>query len=235
MSTNSPSPLPHVQVHPAHYRPRNYDELHRWISYWYQIQSVAQSGAQTVLEIGVGSGVLSTYLRHRLGLQVTTVDFDPALQPDLIADIRQLDQLVDPASFDAVVAFQVLEHLPFADFPVALQQMARASRRTVLLSLPHYGYDCQARVRLWKYTWAFSRKISKCPRWTFNGEHYWEIGTRGHPLRRVRAILRRVLAVQRDYFCPDYPYHYFFECQRLHNNSTLHPLNPIPPTPSSEP
>jgi 2-polyprenyl-3-methyl-5-hydroxy-6-metoxy-1,4-benzoquinol methylase len=203
-----------VQVPTDHYAPAAYDELHRWASYWHQIQAVVRTGARRVLEVGVGSGVLSAYLRQRLGLDVTTCDFDASLRPDLVGDVRQLDAVVPEQSFDAVVAFQVLEHLPFADFVPALRQLARASRRHVILSLPHYGWSVQGRLRLWKWNWAFSRRVSRFPRWQFNGEHHWEIGTRGHALRRVRAAVASVLAIERDYFCPDYSYHYFFETRK---------------------
>src|SRR5262249_33169739 len=155
----------------------------------------------------------SNYLRTQLGLDVTTFDLDPSLRPDLAGDVRHLSSIVDEGSFDAVVAFQVLEHLPFSDFIPALQQMARAARDTVIISLPHYGWNLQARIRLWKWDWAFSRRVSKRPAWTFNGEHYWEIGTRGHSLPRVREVVASALRIEREYFCPDYSYHYFFECR----------------------
>jgi SAM-dependent methyltransferase len=203
-----------VQVATEHYRASNYDELHRWISYWYQIQSVARSCADKVLEIGVGTGLVSDYLRRRLAMEVTTCDFDSSLRPDLVCDVRKLDRVVPENGFDAVVAFQILEHLPFEDFPLALQQLARASRRSVIFSLPHYGWDLQFRFRLWKRTFAFGRKISKYPLWSFNGEHHWEIGTRGHSLARVRDVAAGVLNIERAYFCADYPYHYFFECRK---------------------
>jgi 2-polyprenyl-3-methyl-5-hydroxy-6-metoxy-1,4-benzoquinol methylase len=207
-----------VQVATEHYSASNYDELHRWMSYWYQIQTVVRSHADTVLEIGLGTGVLSDYLRRRLALNVTTCDFDPSLHPDLICDVRKLDTTVPENGFDAVLAFQILEHLPFDDFVPALQQLARASRRCVIFSLPHYGWDLQFRFRLWKRTFAFSRKISKHPRWSFDGEHHWEIGTRGHSLVRLRDIVAGVLNIERAYFCADYPYHYFFECTKKHTH-----------------
>src|SRR6266404_9387668 len=136
-----------VQVGTDHYGPANYDALHRWISYWYQMQAIVRCRPSTVLEIGIGSGVLNRYLRDRLGLEVTTVDFDESLQPDRVGDVRELDSIVQQNSFDVVVAFQVLEHLPFSDFIPALRQLANASRGSVVLSLPHYGYDCQLRLR----------------------------------------------------------------------------------------
>lgn len=205
---------PEVQVPTAHYLPAHYDELHRWISYWYQIQAVARSGARSVLEVGVGSGVLSYYLRARLNLKVTTVDFDASLRPTIVGDVRELSACCGERRADAVVAFQVLEHLPFAEFAGALREMARATRRSVIISLPYYGWDASLRARFWKRQWAFGFRVSKKPAWTFNGEHHWEIATKGHSLRTVRGIIGEVLDIERDYFCPDYPYHYFFECRR---------------------
>jgi len=207
----SAPPLRLVQVSTDHYQSHKYDELHRWISYWYQIQAVARSGARSVLEIGVGSGVLSSYLRSRLGMQVTTFDFDESLGSDLVGDVRQLDAAVHEEMFEAVVAFQVLEHLPFSDLGPAIQQLARASRNSVIISLPHFGWNVQARLRFWKWNWVFGRRVSKNPDWIFDGEHFWEIGTKGHSLGQVRSTIATVLDIEREYFCADYPYHYFFE------------------------
>jgi len=202
--------LPQVQT--EHYRPAHYDQFHRWVSYWYQIQSILRSRAKTVLEIGVGSGVVSSYLRSRLNVAVTTCDLDETLGADLIGDVRHLDQVVSSDSFDAVVAFQVLEHLPFADLPDALAQMRRASSNAVIISLPYYGWAFQFRIGFRKWNWVLGRKISKYPRWNFDGQHYWEIGTRGHSLSHVRRTICSVLNIRSEYFCADHPYHYFFEC-----------------------
>jgi hypothetical protein len=203
-----------TQVTADHYGTANYDELHRWISYWHQIRAVVRSKAGSVLEVGVGSGVLSSYLRGRLGLPVITFDFDASLAPDIVGDVRSLVRHAGENCADAVLAFQVLEHLPFEDFETALRQMALASRRNVILSLPYYGWDCSMRARFWKRQYSFGFRVSKNPAWSFNGEHHWEIATRGHSLAKVREVINRVLDIERDYFCEDYPYHYFFECRR---------------------
>ncbi len=214
MNATLPEEALEIQVPTAHYDAANYDELHRWISYWHQIRAVVRSNARSVLEVGVGSGVLSSYLRARLGLSVTTFDFDETLAPDIVGDVRALARHAGEGCADAVLAFQVLEHLPFGDFETALRQMALASRRNVILSLPYYGWDAAVRARIWKKKFSFGFRISKNPPWSFNGEHHWEIATRGHSLAKVREVINRVLDIERDYFCADYPYHYFFECRR---------------------
>ena len=203
------------QVPADHYQPHSYDELHRWISYWYQIRAVIRTGGNDVLEIGLGSGVVAEYLRRRCGLHVVTFDADPVTQPDVIGDVRRASRAMGSSRFDVVTAFQVLEHLPFAEFPTVLEELAALSRSHVLLSLPYNGHFLQWRVRIWRWQVAFGRKIPHNNRWVFNGEHYWEIGAQGYPLYQVRAAITRVLHIEREYFCPDYPYHYFFECRTL--------------------
>ena len=207
-----------LQVTLDHYKPEQYEELHRWISYWYQIQSIIRSGAKSVLEIGLGTGIVTHYLRHRLGLKVTTLDFDESLNPDIVGDVRELASLVGGRQFDAVAAFQVLEHLPFEDFVPVLKQMARVSRKVVLISLPYNGTFFQVRLKVWRLSVAFGRKIPRYCKWRFDGEHYWEIGTRGHSLTRIRSAIKAVLDIEWEYFCPDYPYHYFFECRVRHEH-----------------
>ena len=64
-----------------------------------------------MLLIGVGDGLVPFYLKEVLGIKVTTCDIDPELQPDIVADVRNLP--CADASYDAVAVFEVLEHLPF--------------------------------------------------------------------------------------------------------------------------
>lgn len=204
-----------AQVDKSHYDLRKYDDFYRWMTYWYQIQAVVRSQPRRVLEIGPGTGLLSHYLRERIGLDVTTFDIADDLKPDVVGDLRQLSTLFEPQQFDIVCAFQVLEHLPFDQFGLCLQQMATVSRGAVVLSLPHYGRFVQMRLRWWRSSWdrAWGFKLTPPHDWQFDGQHYWEIGTRQTPLRRVRAAIEEVLTVERAYFCPDNPYHYFFECR----------------------
>lgn len=185
------------------------------MSYWYQIQAVRRFQPQTVLEIGLGNGLMNHYLKHQLGYQVTSVDIDPELGPDIVGSVLDLERLVHGRTYDVVCAFQVLEHLPFADFPTCLAQLTKASRRGVVISLPHWGYFLQFRARVLKFRWAvaWGKKITRPFEWKFDGQHYWELGTKGHSLGRVRSLVGQHLHVESEYFCPDYPYHYYYECR----------------------
>jgi SAM-dependent methyltransferase len=195
------------QVDAAHYALGAYDDFKRWTSYWHQIQTIRRCRPRTVLEVGVGSGVLSWYMREQLKLDVTTVDIDPALRPDISSDVRDLRTRVAPGSFDLVCAFQVLEHLPFDQFELALAELAAVSRDRVVLTLPNNGRTFQLRMDAWRFQIAFGRKLGWRRHWRFDGQHYWEVGTIGHSAREVRRRISRVMVLESEKIYPDNPYH----------------------------
>jgi SAM-dependent methyltransferase len=202
-----------LQVDAKFYSFAEYVNFRRWCSYWHQIDAVLRGRPSSVLEIGPGFGTTTQALR-RAGVQVTTFDFDPELKPDLVGDARALNTLVAPGSFDAICAFQVLEHIPFEDFDGIVANLALASRDKVIISLPHWGYPVEFRFRFLKdvISRAISFKVTRPKTWTFDGQHYWELGTRGYAIKDVAKVIDRHLKIDRQYFCPDYSYHYFFEC-----------------------
>lgn len=201
-----------VQVPGDFYAFDAYDHVGRWMSYWYQVRAVVRSGARSVLEIGCGSGLLRWYLERRAGLSVTTLDHNPELNPDLVGDVRDLHRHVPEAGYDAVVAFQVLEHLPFECFSEVVRQLGAASRGWVILSLPHSGKSLQLRARIGSRTFAWGRQVLYGRPWSCDGQHYWEVGTSQVTLQGVLRELSRLVRVERHYPCADYPYHHFFEC-----------------------
>jgi hypothetical protein len=203
-----------VQVGGDFYDFQSYVTFERWSSYWYQIVATLRYRPASVLEIGVGLGVTTQVLRGA-GVAVTTCDFDPALKPDVVGDVRKLDQLVAPKSVDMVCAFQILEHIPFEDFEPAVAKLAGIARRHVVISLPQWGRPVELRARLLKnrFTLHFARRLYHRKDWKFDGQHYWEVGAKGYPPERIHEALSRQLRVLRSYVCPDNSYHYFFECE----------------------
>jgi SAM-dependent methyltransferase len=187
-----------------------YDHKDRWLSYFYQIDLVKRSGAQSILEVGPGNGTVSAYLA-RQGMQMTTVDIDPALKPDFVASVVALP--FDDARFDAVMACEVLEHLPFESFTMALTELARVSKRDILISLPDIR-----RTALYLAAkipclpgFSFRLRLMRRKEHHFDGEHYWEIGARGFNLRKVReAISAAGLECQDEFVATDAPFYHFF-------------------------
>jgi len=126
-----------MQVNKEHYFKKDYDSLNRFISYFYQVDLVREaieSDTNKILEIGKGSGFFSDYIK-KLGYNITTCDFDKNLAPDVVADVRSLP--FKDNSFDIVTAFEILEHIPFEDFPKALAELRRVASRRVIISVPY--------------------------------------------------------------------------------------------------
>lgn len=197
------------QVTKEHYL-SNYDSKDRWLSYWYQLRAVLSSGAKDVLEIGPGNKTLTDALRKK-GVNVTTVDIAQDLVPDIVASVTNLP--VKDNSFDLVIAAEVLEHLPFAEFSKALSEICRASRRYAIISLPHAGYVFSLEFKvpllrkvqfIWKLPFFWKTHI-------FNGEHYWEMGKWGYSVRKIKQVMRASgFIIQESGLHADDPAHYFF-------------------------
>lgn len=183
----------------------------RFASYAYQLQEVLALQPRRVLEVGIGNGLVSHMLR-KAGLEVTTLDFDASLEPDIVASLT--DMPVADASFDVVACFEVLEHLPFEQFPVALGELRRASSRHVVTSLPDCVriYKLEARLpKLGYRRLSFGAPFFAPVEHSFDGEHYWEIGVHGFSLERIQTCFHEAgLEVVKTYRVWENPYHRIF-------------------------
>ncbi len=74
-----------------------------------------------ILEIGCGAGWLGAYLRANGWGNYVGIDLKPPA--DIVGDIRDWRRLgLEPASFDVIAAFEVVEHVDcFADMHVLLK------------------------------------------------------------------------------------------------------------------
>jgi 2-polyprenyl-3-methyl-5-hydroxy-6-metoxy-1,4-benzoquinol methylase len=118
----------------GHHRSRAYNTKERFCSFWHQLDETLSFEPDTVLEIGPGDGLVTNQLR-RAGLEVTTLDLDPALNPDVVGSASELP--FADRSFDVVVCCEVLEHLPFDESRQAMAQIGWGSRpRSTSASMP---------------------------------------------------------------------------------------------------
>ena len=204
-----------VQVAKEHYSFGNYMSKGRWVSIWHQLDEVLRLRPRAVLEIGVGTGLFNTAARQ-LGITVESIDIDPELRPDYVGSVLALPFL--DQSYDVVVCFQVLEHLPFDRFGAAMSEIARVSSRHVVLSLP----DAES---VWRYAFHipllgernvfFRRPRLTAPRHEFDGQHFWEINKAGYPLGRVLAVFdEQSLKLQKTFRVAEYLNHRFFVLNR---------------------
>lgn len=180
------------------------------MSYWYQYNEVLNTRAKSVLEVGIGNGTVSNYLKM-IGLEVTTVDIDPRLKPDYICSVTELSRIFPPNSFDAVLCTEVLEHMPFEYFQKSIAELSCICKQFIIISLPYFRIRVLSSIQLPKLgTLRFAIKIPFPATHKFDGQHYWEIGKRGYPLKKIISILGKSTKIHKS-FCPfETAYHLFF-------------------------
>lgn len=173
-----------IQVDKSHYFNRKYLSRDRWANYWHQINAVLASKADNILEIGVGNRLVYDTLK-KLGLQVTSIDIDPELMPDVAGSATDLP--FGDRTFDFLLCAEVLEHLPWESLRQALREIHRVTRRHALITLPHSGYvfSLSFKIPLLRHTTFFFKIPHFWKRHVFNGEHYWELGKKSYSVARV--------------------------------------------------
>lgn len=206
-----------IQVSSEHYF-NHYDDLNRFVSYFYQVDTIRKLKIKNILEIGIGNKTLTAYLQNH-GYTVTTCDFDASLKPDYVADIRRLP--FKKPQFEGVIAFEILEHIPFTDFALSLQQLHQVTTKYVVISLPYSGIYLELLLRF-----PFIAKIIKKPfmrlflsvpffsRSFLGPEHYWELGRRGYSRRKVRTMMRTYFKIRDEFRPPLSPHHCFFVLEK---------------------
>jgi ubiquinone/menaquinone biosynthesis C-methylase UbiE len=199
------------QVNSSHYVDISYDTKERFISYWHQIFEIRSMAPQTILEIGIGNGFVAQYMK-RLNYNITTVDIDMHLNPDIVASVSAMP--FQSNIFDLVACFEVLEHLPFEYFILSLKEIYRLSKCHVVLSLPDVQRVYPVYIKIPKLG-EIKKLISlfriRKLKHEFNGEHYWEIGKGDYPLKRILKIIREVkFNISYTYRIFENPYHRLF-------------------------
>ena len=77
------------QVKRDHSYKITYDTKERFCSYWHHMHEVLLLNPSEVLEVGIGNGFVSRYLRDR-GVNVTTLDIDKDLKPDVVGAVLDI-------------------------------------------------------------------------------------------------------------------------------------------------
>ncbi|CAB5135683.1 hypothetical protein D3OALGA1CA_3520 [Olavius algarvensis associated proteobacterium Delta 3] len=191
----------------------------QFCSYWHQVDEIRRTRPDSLLEIGIGSGFFRDYTQKH-GVSIFTLDIDIDLNPAISATVLQLPFRND--TFDLVVCFEMLEHLPFKYFPVALDEIRRVSKEKVVISLPH-SINRVYRILLDLPKIGFKKGLFELKKTRFaslphDDTHHWEIDIQGYPLSRITSsISNSGFNIDRSYRVFEKPYHHFFV---LSKNST---------------
>lgn len=153
----------------------HYDNERLWgDSYWSEEQvrraretaEMVPGPASSILDVGCGAGVVTAELRA-LGKEAVGLDFaaTPLQQmsaPRVQGDATRLP--FAPRSFDAVVASEVIEHLPGRTRRAALDEAVRVADRWILLTVPYREVleqscsrcaECGCVFHMWRHTASF--------------------------------------------------------------------------------
>ena len=197
-----------------------YGDIGRFMSYFYQIKSIRKTKTKNILEIGIGTRTVSSYLKSN-GYDITTCDLDAHRNPDIVGDIRNIP--INDNSFDSVIACEILEHIPWNDFELALSELHRVSRKYVIISIPYKALSFQLILKTpligYLFNNYFISLVARIPlflkKHKFDGDHYWEMGARGHSKAKIKKILKRKFKIINE----DVPLlatnHHFFVLKKI--------------------
>lgn len=187
-----------------------YNNQFRFINYSGQINAVLETGRTSILEIGIGNKLVSNYLKS-VGLNVTTVDIDESLKPDVVVDMRDVNLSFTDNSFELILVAEVLEHIPFCDFEIVLSKLWKITSRNIVISLPcsclsiSIGLYAGLKRRYLVFSiptfWISTSSEKKI------GEHYWEIGLKGYSFKKIKNMIARYFLIKETIRIKEDPYH----------------------------
>lgn len=205
-----------LQVESNRYLFNKYVSKERFCSYWHQINEIMILNPESILEIGIGDGLVSNYLKHK-GLNIITMDIDEGLNPDYVGSV--LSMPFSDKCFEVISCFEVLEHLPYDDFYKALNEIYRVSRRYVVISLPDAtrAYPLYIKMpKIGKFRILVPVPRLKVLKHKFDGQHYWEIGKMSYPLHRIIDDIKKcAFQLVKCYRVFEMPYHRFFILEKV--------------------
>jgi len=155
---------------------------------------------------------LLTEILKQNNYNVTTADIDPNLKPDIFLDLTA-DFTLPKDKFDVIVLFQVLEHFPYEKSELALQKLAAATKKYLVISIPNTTHYLSLEIKA-SLLFGSRNLVFKIPEfWSTKpicDEHYWEMGLKGYPKKRfLESVAKAGLTVKEEYVDPTFPYHYF--------------------------
>jgi ubiquinone/menaquinone biosynthesis C-methylase UbiE len=176
-----------------------YNSKERWLSYWHQISETIEVLPDNVLVIGKGSGITESSIKLLSDnkIDIVTLDINNVVNSDVVGEVTCLP--FESGAFDTVLCCQVLEHIPFDKFPVALSELHRVAKKRIILSLPHKRKHLKIAVSLPFF--GDKQLILKHPftkKHCTSRQHFWEIG-RGVSRKEVLRCINKLFSVEKEF------------------------------------
>jgi hypothetical protein len=174
-------------------------DFYTWTRHYHLFRDICAQVQGDLLEVGTGDGVLKRCAQPFVR-SYTVFDINERLQPDVLGDLSVREPAL-LARFDAAVAAEVLEHLPFEKFALCighLQSYLRPGGR-LFITLPHRkGHMLVVTPRQRLLAWRFPVGLTSLSEaWNrfvrrkiwIDPHHCWEIGDGRITRRDVEAAL----------------------------------------------
>jgi hypothetical protein len=182
----------------------------RFTSLQFQLQALVELGddVSSVLEVGPGRKHFYA-ISKLLGYDIKTLDKYSELDQDFECDVTEL---TSDRAFDAVLAFEVLEHMPYEQSLTFFSELVRLSKQWIVVSLP-------IRHKRWRRVLkGRSPVIPDLPVVTREDHwnpHHWEVGRTSYPIDKVVSDLCSQGATLHSKFLNKYhKYHLFLSFKK---------------------
>ncbi len=193
----------------------SYFSMPQLCSFAHQLNFIHSMRPKSAIEIGLGNGFVSTYLR-RAGVPVITADINPSLEPDICAPLAEVRGHIDSPR-DLVICCEVLEHMPLEELDANFDHLRGLGDR-LFLTLPNSNraWGLSGLMFLPKLAGRLFDLNLNIPwkRRIAGGPHFWEVGYTTTCTRAaiVQRLKQRYGKVHSGRFALN-PYHMWFVCE----------------------
>lgn len=143
---------------------------------------------QNILEVGIGTGLLSDLLKKR-GWNLVTLDIDEDKRPDFCCSA--LDFEYGAHAIDVVLAFEIFEHIPFETFKKIVCKLADQNVKNIYFSLPwseRNAFELYLKVpklKGFRFYFDIPRNVIT------EKSHFWELSIKEKVLKDEKHLIRK--------------------------------------------
>ena len=188
----------------------------RMSSYGLQYRLAINTNCSTFLNIGSANWILTTFLTQQ-GKYVVELDIDNATNPSVLGLLPYLP--FEDSSFEVVMCFQVLEHLPFNLLANCMNELRRITSHYIIISLPDQTLTIYEKIKRFIYIlihnpknlYLFNKKF-------IDQEHFWELGINGVSFDNIKKISEDLKINITSHFRNNlFDYHHFILLEKMNS------------------
>tara|TARA_S200000501_G_scaffold354337_1_gene374918 strand:+ start:74 stop:682 length:609 start_codon:yes stop_codon:yes gene_type:complete len=158
-----------------------------WLSYWHQIKLMEShiKPNDSLIEIGIGSGFTSNYLRSK-DINVLTVDIDEEKSPDVVSDATKF---IPDKNYDHFCAFEVFEHMKFDEMELILKNIKNKINENIFMSVPIYKKTpISLELKIKSYWKSVTLKTPKTK--IIDPHHHWELNYKDFTEKKLINVFK---------------------------------------------